>query len=168
VSHCFYIKVLVKDDCLMSIFKLSTSQGKAWCLYAVLSYTCFKLGYLFKCFEISVCWCMEITHIRVWNTDICIVLGQCDKYLVLNVGLLGLLEVDFDEAGAVQLDADTLAHNLRREAEVFQDTLMYRRQCAAAMDKMQIFTLTRIPQIKRLKVSLAKNVMVMVLRILLR
>ena len=94
-------------------------------------------------------------------------LGQCDKYLVLNVGLLGLLEVDFDEAGAVQLDADTLAHNLRREAEVFQDTLMYRRQCAAAMDKMQIFTLTRIPQIKRLKVSLAKNVMVMVLRILL-
>lgn len=48
--------------------------------------------------------------------------------LVLDVCLLSLVEVDLDEPRAIQLDADSLADNFRREAEVFQDRIVHCRQ----------------------------------------
>merc|ERR1712183_575134 len=44
--------------------------------------------------------------------------GLC---LVLDVGLLGLVQVDLEQTGAVQTDPNSLANNLGRVDEVIED-----------------------------------------------
>lgn len=56
-------------------------------------------------------------------------------------GLLVLVQVDLDQARAVQLDTDALAHNLRREAQVLQDIVVHHGQGTAANTKGVIFTM---------------------------
>ena len=57
--------------------------------------------------------------------------GHMLAHFVLNCGLLVLVEVNLDEAASVQLDTDTLAHDLSREAQILQDVVVYHRQSAA-------------------------------------
>ena len=55
-----------------------------------------------------------------------------DAYLVFNVGLLIFIEVDLKKPGAVQPDADALAHDLGRVNEVVQDGVVDGHQRTAA------------------------------------
>jgi hypothetical protein len=49
---------------------------------------------------------------------------------VFNVSLLGFVEMNLDQTRAIQLDADSFANNLSREAEIIQDRVMNRCQSA--------------------------------------
>lgn len=50
---------------------------------------------------------------------------------MLHVVLLCFVQMDLDEAAAVQLHADSLAHNLTRENQVLQDGIVHGCQRAA-------------------------------------
>ena len=47
------------------------------------------------------------------------------SYLVLNLCLLTSVQVNLDDTGCVQLDADSLAHYLRGENQILQDAVVY-------------------------------------------
>ena len=52
-------------------------------------------------------------------------------------GLLVLVEVHLDEARPVQLDADTLTHDLSGEAQILEDSVVHSCQGTAGNDKGQ-------------------------------
>lgn len=58
--------------------------------------------------------------------------GRVGLDLVLNGGLLGLVEMDLDESRAVELDARALANDLSRVDEVVERVLVHGRQRAAS------------------------------------
>ena len=53
---------------------------------------------------------------------------------MFNICLLGLLQVDLDEAGSVQLDADSLSYDLSRECQILKDSIMYSSQSTATKE----------------------------------
>ncbi len=53
-------------------------------------------------------------------------------HLVFDVGLLVLVEVDLEEPGTVEPDADALAHDLGGVDEVVEDAVVHGHQGAAA------------------------------------
>ena len=50
-------------------------------------------------------------------------------------GLLVFVEVHLDEARPVQLDADTLTHDLSGEAQILEDSVVHSCQGTAGNDK---------------------------------
>ena len=52
-------------------------------------------------------------------------------YLVFNIILLALVQVDLDDFRTIQLDSHTFANNLSREAQVLQDTVVNWSQSTA-------------------------------------
>lgn len=59
-------------------------------------------------------------------------------HLVFDVGLLVLVEVHLNQATAIQLDADALANNLSREADVLQHSIVHSRQRATARSQLTV------------------------------
>ena len=55
-----------------------------------------------------------------------------EPYLVFNVGLLGLVQVDLEEPGAVEADAGPLANNLGGVDQIVQEGVVDRDQSAGA------------------------------------
>jgi len=63
----------------------------------------------------------NVTDIRLLNFS----------HLVFNICLLGLVEMNLDQPCAVELDADSLADDFRRKAQVLEDRIVHRGQSAA-------------------------------------
>lgn len=63
--------------------------------------------------------------------------------LVLDVGLLGALQVHLDEAGGVEAHSHPLAHNLGREHEVLEQGVVHRRQGARPGPLLRLARLAR-------------------------
>ena len=59
-------------------------------------------------------------------------------YLVFNISLLSFVKMHLNESCAIQLDADPLANNFRRIAQVFKNGIVHRSQCPTEIKSQQL------------------------------